>query len=486
MNDLRHKLIHGVMWTVTQQSGQQVLSLLTLLWLAALLGPDAFGLLALATTFNAMISVCFGEGIRESLVQRQACDESHFSSAFWCNLLLASVLVAVAVLSAPLVERLFRADGLTEIVRALSLRLVATAVLSVPLARLQRQMAYKKIAIRGLIGTAAGAVTAVVMALNGYGVWSLVGKELVQSSVRAIGMWTASGWRPHMMISSPVLRELLRFEVSLAGNNVVIFLKNRLAILLIGLSFSPSVLGYYELANTIMVGLGNILTVTMSSVAFAGFSRLQDDRERLAGLYLAATRISASVAMPVFFGLAITAPLAAEVLLSEKWQPVAPVLSALCVLGAIRSVQFFQGTVLRAVGEPRTTFRNNARHGVLCLLVLTFAVAMKAGVRDVAILQVVCALAIQPLWIRAVHRSIGVGFGQLVQQMRVPIVASLLMLGAVFLLQATADQLSATWKLIDSILIGAATYVGATVILSPRFVSDLREMATQLLVAKRR
>ncbi len=486
MNELRHKLIHGVAWTVTQQGGQQVLSLLTLLWLAKLLGPDAFGLLALATTFNAMISVCFGEGIRESLVQRKECEPSHFSSAFWFNLLLASVLVGVAALSAPIVESVFDAEGLTDIIRVLSLRMLAIAFLAVPLATLQRDMAYKKIAIRGLAGTAAGAVTAIVMALNGFGVWSLVGKELVQSVVRAIGLWTAASWRPHRTFSTSRLRELLRFEISLTGNNVVIFLKNRLAMLLIGLAFPARVLGYYGLANTVMVGLGNILTVTMSSVAFAGFTKLQDDNERLAGLYLAVTRLSATVAMPVFFGLAITGSLAAEVVLTDKWNPVAPVLSVLCILGAVRSVQFFQGTLLRAIGQPQLTLRNNARHGVLCLLVLTAAIVTKAGVRDFAILQVVCALAMQPLWIASVNRSIGVSFGQLLNQLRTPITSTAVMASAVWLADfAAEDHFSPALRLPASIALGVVVYTVATLAISPQFVSDIRGLAQQLLATKK-
>ncbi|MDA1014884.1 MAG: lipopolysaccharide biosynthesis protein [Planctomycetota bacterium] len=482
MNGLRQKLVRGVAWTLTQQGGQQIVWFAALLMLASILGPDAFGLLALAVTFNTMITVCFGDGIRESLVQRDEVAEIHLSSAFYLNLLLSITAMTLVIVLAPFVESFFEAPGLRLIIQVLSLRFVIACLSAVPLALLQRRMEFRAIATRSLFAVTCGGVTAVVMALQGFGVWSLVGKEIVQALVRTIGLWRASSWFPKLMFSLPRIWGLIQFEASLIGNNFSTFLKNRFATLLIGYAMNPTLLGYYDLANNLITGITNMLAVTMSSVAFTGFTRVQHDPERLRAIYLTATRMTALLSFPLFAGLAITAPNALPILLGREWIPVVPVVQVLCGVGALRSIQYFQGSVIRAIGKPNVVFRINLLHGAFVVTSLCVVAAWTDSIVAIAVCQVGCSIAIQPCWIAATRRAIGLSGSMLAREIAVPLISAAAMCVIVPLLDATlVFELQPGLAVLISILTGAVIYIAVTLILAPRFATECRELASSLL-----
>ena len=284
------------------------------------------------------------------------------------------------------------------------------------------------------------------------------------------------------MFSLSSVLGFLAFEASLIGNNVANFLKNRMATLLIGYALNPTVLGYYDLANNLIAGITNILALTMSSVAFTGFTRVQHDLERLRSIYLTATRMTVLLAFPLFAGLAITAPDALPWLLGEKWTPVVPVVQVLCGVGALRSIQYFQGSVIRAIGKPGVVFRINVLHGVVASIALCVVCAWTESIVVIAICQLCCAIAIQPCWMAATRQAVGLTGGMLAREIVVPLIAAGTMCVIVSVIgEKIIYGLQPGLAVLTTVLTGVVVYVSVTLILAPRFATECRALASQLI-----
>ena len=71
-----------------------------------------------------------------------------------------------------------------------------------------KRLDFKKQTIILASASAVSGVVAFVLALRGYGVWSLVAQQIVQSVVNTVLLWLLGGWRPQLLFSLGALREM--------------------------------------------------------------------------------------------------------------------------------------------------------------------------------------------------------------------------------------------------------------------------------------
>ncbi len=77
--------------------GRQVVNLAVTFVLAAILGPTAYGLVAIAMVYVAFVQLLMEQGMNAALVQRRDLSQEHLTSAFWMVQLAALILDALAV-----------------------------------------------------------------------------------------------------------------------------------------------------------------------------------------------------------------------------------------------------------------------------------------------------------------------------------------------------------------------------------------------------
>ncbi|NJO48898.1 MAG: oligosaccharide flippase family protein, partial [Leptolyngbyaceae cyanobacterium RM2_2_4] len=118
---LRQKAVKGVVWTAIGNWGSQLISFAVFFLLARLLGPEAFGLVALASVFFAFMQVFLDQGFGQALVQRQNLEPEHLDTAFWTNLGIGILLSLVTIVAADQIAEIFKEPRLVAIVRLMSL-----------------------------------------------------------------------------------------------------------------------------------------------------------------------------------------------------------------------------------------------------------------------------------------------------------------------------------------------------------------------------
>ena len=89
---------------------------------------------------------------------------------------------------------LLKDDSLTPVIWALSPVIVLGTVTEVPTGMLQRDFAFRALAFRSVAAVVVSSAVAVVMALNGFGAWSLVAQTLTFYFLRAVAVWVMAGW----------------------------------------------------------------------------------------------------------------------------------------------------------------------------------------------------------------------------------------------------------------------------------------------------
>jgi PST family polysaccharide transporter len=341
----------AVGWSLATTGGQQALSALFTFVLAALLGPEAFGLVAMAAVYVAFVQLVLEQGMSAAIVQRRDLSEDHLNAAFWMVVAASLVLTAISLGLAGWWARVNSLPELAPVIRLLALGVPLEGLMVVQRALLHRQMNFRAFAIRATVSMTVGGIVGLILAWRGFGAYALVAQTLTTSTVGLALFWILSGWRPRLRFAPRAARELMGFSAGTLLGKLGIFVNRRSDALLMGLFFGPTAVGLYRLADRLVGVCVEFAAVSVQSVALPEFSRFQTSHERLRASFVRCLRISACLALPVLGVLAAGAPEVVS-LLGERWQDAAPALAALCVVGVVRDLGLFTGPLLQALGRP--------------------------------------------------------------------------------------------------------------------------------------
>jgi O-antigen/teichoic acid export membrane protein len=482
---IREKAIRGVIWSAIQNWGSQAGSLIVFFVLARLLPPEAFGLIALSNVFLTFMQVFLEQGFAQALIQRKHLEPEHLNTAFWTSVGIGVVLLLLGFGGAGTIAVLFKQPQLTPILQWLSLLFLINAFGNVQRAILERKFAFKSIAARSLFGTLTGGVIGVVMAYLGYGVWSLVGQQLVSETVAVLVLWRASDWRPGLQVSSRHFRDLFSFGVNILGFNLLSFINTRADDFLIGYFLGPVALGYYAIAYRVLTIMTQLLTVTSSQVALPTFSRLQEDLERFRKAFYMATRFTSAIAFPTFLGMAVLAPELVTLLFGEQWMPSVPVMRVLAFMGIMQSVSYFKGSVFMAMGKPSWRLWISMLNAFLNII--GFSIAVHWGIIAVAAAYVIRGYMVFPISQSLVSRLIQTPLLTYLKQFIPALISSLVMtiaiLVAKFFLIAWLNPFA---LLVVCTLLGAIVYVASIRVLSPELFQQLFNLVQLALSGSKR
>jgi len=349
--------------------------------LARLLGPDGFGLYALVAAVNGLIGMIGGFSI--GLAVLQAADESQdlYDTGFLLTLVLSAVALAVTLVVAPfLAESQSVTAAWMLIVLGLSRFFLLSS--SILVAKIERQLAYRAVAVGQLLSSNVPSLVAVACAALGAGAWSLVARDALVPMILFGVLLVPSGYRYRNRVSRARVSSIMAFARPMFLSRALEVGLERIDRLIVGAWLGDKTLGLYHQAR-ILSETGMIATRPLNRLSFNLYSRLQDQPERLARSYAI---VNFFLVRLVFAGSATLLIFPAEtvrLLLGDAWVDAAPLLRILGLYASLLPV--FENMKQVLYGRARVKESVRIRVVQLVLLVLgTLAGALLGSIEVVA------------------------------------------------------------------------------------------------------
>jgi O-antigen/teichoic acid export membrane protein len=311
---------------------------LVAVFLARLLTPKEFGLLAMVTVFSGFANLFNDLGFGPALVQRQRVEERHYTSVFWLNVAIGCTLMAVFAATSPLVARFYAEPRLIPIMSVIGTCFAITALGLVQRVILTREMDFRALGLIDFAALTVSGILAITLAIRGFGVWSLVWQGVSISILQVIGLWWVSSWRPKVLFDPTVIRELFKFSSNLTAFTAINYWYRNGDNLLVGKFFGSAPLGMYSRAYNLMLMPLNQITFVVSKVMFPALSRIQEDKARVRSIYLRSIAMIALVTFPLMSGLFVVANHFVLAIYGPPWAGVIPILRVFCILGMFQSI----------------------------------------------------------------------------------------------------------------------------------------------------
>ncbi len=348
---LRKKATTGIVWTFAQQFGNQLIGFIVSVVLARILLPAEFGLIGMIAVFIAIGNTLLHSGLTKSLIRGEDLDQRDYSTVFYFNL-IASVLVYFFIFFlAPLIADFYEEQILVDILRVYCFTFIISAFSAVQLARLTKRMDFKTQTIVAIPAAIIGGIVGIFLALNGYGVWSLVWSSLITSLVNAFQLWFYSEWTPVLLFNVKKFKSHFNYGYKLTISELLDRVFNNLFIIVIGKYFSAAQVGFYTRAETMNQLPVNNISNALNKVTFPLFVSIQNDNIRLKRVYKKLMQMVVFIISPILIFLAVLAEPTFRFLFTEKWLPAVPYFQILCVTGILFPIHSYNLNILNVKGR---------------------------------------------------------------------------------------------------------------------------------------
>ncbi len=457
------------------------------LLLVALLSPEDFGIVAVASLLIFTLQNLIDGGFAEAIIQRKQVSERMLSTAFWTSVAIAAVLTVSLIALAGWVTGLFKTDQpqtLSLILTVMAAIFPLSALQSVPLAIMRREMKFKPLAIRTMIGTALGAIVGLTSALLGAGVWALVAQLLVTNITNCLALWRVCPWRPSFLFDTDELSSLLKFSGSIVGIRALDVANSRLEQFLIGGFLGVVALGLYAVGVRIVTMLLQMMYATIGATTLRAFSVVQDDPPRIQSAFLDGVGLVQLAAMPAFAGLAILAPEIIS-LFGPQWSDATVILQITCLIGVTRAAAYFSSSLLTALGKPHLRLVI----GIIsaALNVVAFFIGMQWGIEGVAIAVAIRVLLISPVMLLVCRHFIQFRLTSYASRFVPPAIGSLVMAGGILALRAwLPDSLHNAAVIAIQIVVAVPVYALVVSMVAPSAAVTLLDTVDQASPAGKR
>lgn len=318
---LKQKVMSGLYWTAGAKFILQLMTWCVTIIVMRLLAPKDYGLMEIALVFINFFSMINEMGLGAAIVQRNELDVDKLKSIFGYILLVSALFSAILSLFSPIISAFYNEPQLNLVLQVLSISFLFSGFAVVSYSLILRDQQYRELAIIDFASGIAGSAVTLVLALNNFGVWSLVVGMLAIRVVTVVGcQW----YRPFIVV--PVLKykglgDIFRFSGHVVIARVLWFVyTSAAASLIIGKILGSATLGLYGvglyLACLPMEKVGGII----NQVAFPAFSSIQNNSSLARVHLLKVMRILFVLSIPVFWGMSCVSPEIIHLFLGNKWE----------------------------------------------------------------------------------------------------------------------------------------------------------------------
>ena len=398
-------LLHGLAWTAGAKWASQLLSWASTLVVANVLDPADYGIVGMSVLVLTLVSLVNEFGVTTAIVTLRDLTEEDLRRLNAFAVLFGLVCFAVGAALAIPIGAYFRSPVLPLVVLVQSTGFILSSLQSVPSARLQREVDFKRLATIDVVRSFVASLAALSLALIGARYWTLVGAELLAAATQTVLLVRVrpTGFLWHNF-------DRVRSAIAFGGRTVIgrlsWYVYSNADFAVAGRMLGATALGAYSFAWTLVSLPVEKITSLLARVTPSILSANRDNPAGLQRYVLGITEGLALLTVPATAGIALVAPDLIPLAFGQKWQMAVVPLQFLAASMAIRSIVPVTTNAMVALRDVRfLMWHGVVTAGIFPICFLTGA--RVAGIQGIAFAWLIAyPLSVIPLFWRALYTRI--------------------------------------------------------------------------------
>jgi O-antigen/teichoic acid export membrane protein len=483
MSLLYQKTTSSIKWSALKIIVPKLINPLVTIALARILAPESFGMIATAMIVISFSQMFWEAGLSRALIQTDEPVLRVANVVFWSNLILGILVYAIIFLMSPLLSVYFNSPQIILVIRVLSIQIVIMSFTTVQEALFTRDLDFRPLFLASTASSILSGLVSIILAVYGLNVWALVLGTLLGSLVNLLLLWVRSSWRPTAQVDWPLAPKLFRFGFWIVGLSLMGWFINWFDSLLVGRYLGVADLGIYRTGVTMISMLFSLVVAPISAVLFPSFSRLQNDKIKIAKYFHDVNKIIISLVVPVGVGLFLVSNELVLLLLGEKWTGLGAVIGILALSEGLSNCVVINTIIYQAIGK--SDIQPKISIFLLPLFIFTYLIAAPLGMMPLLWSKLGLSLFTTPINMIPVVRVFKISPFYIFQQGKYIFVATVFLTVSVLAFQWACNfyiyPSNPFVILFGSIFVGAASYFGLLWVLDRPFLLNVQSLAKSVL-----
>ena len=352
---------------------------ITSIILARLLHPSDYGIIAMLSILIALSSTIVDSGFGGSLVFYKDVTKRDYSTVFWINIFISISLYSLIYIFADEISEFYETPILTKLVKILGLTIIFNSLGVVQFTMLYKNLKFKKIAYVSIITYILSAITTIILAYYGFGVWALICQQVLSSVLRTCILFGLNRFIPNFYFSFSLLKKHWKYGNGLFFSTLLRTIYDNMYVQLIGKYCSIVEAGLYNQAKKLKDIPTNLFSNTFDYSLFPIFSKYKEENI-FTEKYRMVNKILGFICVPAFFLIALLSKQIILILLGEKWFDCNYILQWLAIGSIFYIFEMVNRSVLKARGLTSLLFKVDLVKrifGVLLMFILVIPFTIK-------------------------------------------------------------------------------------------------------------
>ncbi|MEM8963889.1 MAG: lipopolysaccharide biosynthesis protein, partial [Acidobacteriota bacterium] len=421
--DLGRRMVTSAGWLYSFRWIERLLDFGSVVVLARLLQASDFGLVAIAVSIVAIIEGLSAFDVAKALIRSREDTRELFDTA-WTLSTLRGVAAAVIMLG---ITFFVDDPDMAGVLAALAIAPVATGLGNPRFVLFERDLVYSKLALLTLGSKLVSVVVMLIVAVMYRSFWALVIGIIVGSLVSLLLSYALRPYRPRWSLART--GDLFSFSGWLSLTSIVTTLSMETDKLIVGRWLGMADTGRYFMTQRIGVLPTRELVSPLQRLLFPSFSELAEDPARLRRAVLESINVVGSLSLAAGCGFALVAADFVPLVLGATWESIVPLLVILVPYLGARATLSMTLPCVMALGRVKLLFWVSLGYALVHVPAFIVGTAY-FGLEGAIISLVVAGVLYMALNAWMLRRCLGIALGEILQQLRRPIVATAVMVVA--------------------------------------------------------
>jgi len=469
---LSHKIAKSIFWVTLGSMLGEVIKFITKLFLARVLTPADFGLMAMVLFVMTFMALFQEAGLESALIQKNKDIPEAADAVFIINVLIGIFLSTIFFLGAGIAAKFYNEPKLELLLKVTSPIFIIISLKTVQSGLLGKQFDFKKKFKAEIWSVVSYSLISIVLAIKGWGVWSLLIGYLSSVLILTVILWASSSWKPTFKYNKKAAKSIINFSKHILGISVIAFFLLQADVAIIGKSLGKVWLGFYAMAYTFANITALQITHMLSRVIYTALCNLQDDKDKLKKFFMLSFRNTMLIVVPTTLGIFSLAKFVPN-LLGSKWQnPVMVItLQILCFFAFFRCIHILCCNFMMAIGRPKIV-----TIVMICELIITvifiYPATITYGITGTAfVMTFVMILGSVYLLLKSL-RYFKLSLKSAYYYFQAPLTAGVIMLLVLCSISYFFNPSNITFKVALLILLGAGVYFATIYIFFKQVIFD--------------
>lgn len=355
-DSIREKTLSATKWSSVTEIAAKIISPIINMILARMLAPEAFGILATVTMVISFAEIFVESGFQKFLIQHEfesPQEEDHFTStAFWANLIFSFFLWSVIIIFQNPIAKVAGNEGLGYVIAISGAMIPMFGIIGIQNCIIKKRLEFKKLFYVRIPSALVPLFITLPLAIFGFDYWSLVIGNICGVAARSILLVLVGGYKPKFYFNMAYLKYMLRYGILTMLDGVALWATNWIDSLLIANYMTAYQLGLYKNAVGIVTSLFTIVTAAVVPVLYSSLSRLQNDDEAFAAMFMGMQKVLCIFLLPLGTGVFLYRKLVTDIILGSLWKDATFIIGITAITISLRTIFVsFNSDAYRAKGK---------------------------------------------------------------------------------------------------------------------------------------